>query len=150
MQRADTWASRRTPRGLALAGDAPSTEDDGLRKAEIVNDYQSSSEVQLSGDELERARQLLAQAQASMSDAREYLTQLGTLVGGALDDTTAAVAVQFPPSDAASDEGHVVACYYASDGRCLWCLEDPPGVCRPCGDSKPGPKSPAPLIVLSR
>ena len=99
---------------------------------------------------MSKKSKLLEQAQASMRQAQEYLTQLGTLVGTALGDTTQPVAVQFPPSDSALDESHVVACYYASDGQCLWCLEDPPGVCRPCADSKPGPKSPAPLMLLSR
>jgi hypothetical protein len=119
-----------------------------------VNDYKPTADVQLTGQDLERARALVAQARSSMRQAQEHLAELGDIVLGALneDGTAGTVDVSRLLADSSDDGGSVKVCYYDHiTGACLGCMVDPPGISRPCTDTKPGPKSPGPVYVtLSR
>ena len=110
--------------------------------------YSPDGDVQLTGEELARARTLMKDAQAAVLQAQEAFTQLGIVVRGQLSDGRAAMTAQIAPREASDDGGSVTVTYYGDDGRCLYVLQDPPGICRPCTDSKPGPKSPAPPAVV--
>ena len=113
-----------------------------------MSDYTPTAEVQLEGDDLERARALIEQARSLLRQAQGKLAELGTLVAGALNDDSTAGTVEISQLLTDSADGSVVVCYYDSNtGACKYCMADPPGECRPCGESKPGPKSPGPVYL---
>ena len=110
--------------------------------------YSPDDDVQLTGEDLTRARTLVADAQETIRGAQDAFSQLGMLVRNQLSDGRAAMTAELAPREAGDDGGSVKVTYYGDDGRCLYVLEDPPGICRPCTDSKPGPTSPAPPAVV--
>jgi hypothetical protein len=129
------------------------SDEDPRRRVRAVNEYKPTADVQLTDQDLERARRLMAQARSSMRQAQEHLAELGGIVLGALnEDGTAGTVDVSRLLDDASDEGSVKVCYYDHNtGACLGCMVDPPGISRPCKDDKPGPKSPGPVyFTLSR
>lgn len=109
--------------------------------------------VQLEGNDLARAEALVKAAQEAIGKAQAAFTELGVLVRGQLGDTRVAMtAVVAPPEEAAGPPSPgFKATYYDEDGHCLYVMENPPGICRPCTDTKPGPTSPAPpaAVLLS-
>jgi hypothetical protein len=115
--------------------------------------YAPNGDVQLTGEDLARAQGLVEDAQAAVAKAQEAFAKLGILVRGKLGDSRVAMtAVVAPRDEEASDAApSFKATYYDEEGHCLYVWEDPPGVCRPCTDTKPGPKSPAPpaAVLLS-
>jgi hypothetical protein len=112
--------------------------------------YSPNGDVQLTGEDLARARSFVEDAQEAILKAREAFKQLGSLVKSQLGDSRVAMTAEIAPraEEANDDDGSVKVTYYGPDGRCLYVMEDPPGISRPCTDSKPGPKSPAPPAVV--
>ncbi|MGH3366536.1 MAG: hypothetical protein ACRDOY_04980 [Nocardioidaceae bacterium] len=113
-----------------------------------MSEYTPTAEVQLEGEDLERARELIEQARSSLRQAQGRLAELGTLVARSLNDDSTAGTVEISQLLADTADGSVVVCYYDSTtGACKYCMQDPPGISRPCGESKPGPKSPGPVYL---
>ena len=111
--------------------------------------YAPNGDVQLTGDDLARARSQVEDAQEAILKAQKAFKQLGSLVKSQLGDSRVPMTAEVAPrAEEANDGGSVKVTYYGDDGRCLYVWEDPPGICRPCTDSKPGPKSPAPPAVV--